>query len=67
MYLRTEAAVRLHKGIDPVKYAPLLCAGVTVFNSLRQQHVTSGDLVAVSGLGGLGHLALQYASKMGVS
>lgn len=65
MYLRTEAAVKLHKGIDPVKYAPLLCAGVTVFNSLRQQHVTSGDLVAVSGLGGLGHLALQYANKMG--
>lgn len=65
MYLRTEAAVDVPKGIDPAQYAPLLCAGVTVFNSLRQQHITSGDLVAVHGLGGLGHLALQYANKMG--
>ncbi|ETN45081.1 uncharacterized protein HMPREF1541_09957 [Cyphellophora europaea CBS 101466] len=63
--LRTEAVVKLDKEIDPAEYAPLLCAGVTVFNSLRQQGVTSGDLVAVSGLGGLGHLAIQYASKMG--
>jgi D-arabinose 1-dehydrogenase-like Zn-dependent alcohol dehydrogenase len=63
--LRSEAAVRLDKNIDPVKYAPLLCAGVTVFNGLRQQNITSGDLVAVVGMGGLGHLAIQYASKMG--
>lgn len=63
--LRSEAAVSLSKDIDPATYAPLLCAGVTVFNSLRRQNVVSGDLVAVQGLGGLGHLALQYASKMG--
>lgn len=63
--IRSEAAVRIDKGVDPAQVAPLLCAGVTVFNSLRQQHVTPGDLVAVSGLGGLGHLALQYANKMG--
>lgn len=63
--VRSEAAVRLDKSIDPAAYAPLLCAGVTVFNGLRQQHVVPGDLVAVSGLGGLGHLALQYANKMG--
>ena len=45
--------------------APLLCAGVTVFNALRRQNVPVGGLVAVQGLGGLGHLALQYARKMG--
>jgi D-arabinose 1-dehydrogenase-like Zn-dependent alcohol dehydrogenase len=63
--LRTEAAVALSRDIDPAAYAPLLCAGVTVYNSLRRQNVMSGDLVAVHGLGGLGHLALQYVSKMG--
>lgn len=51
--------------VDPAAYCPLLCAGVTVFNSIRQQHINSGELVAVQGLGGLGHLAIQYASKMG--
>jgi D-arabinose 1-dehydrogenase-like Zn-dependent alcohol dehydrogenase len=50
---------------DPAEYAPLLCAGVTVFNGIRNMHITPGDLVAVQGLGGLGHLAIQYARKMG--
>ena len=63
--LRTEAAVRVPKDVDPAEVAPLLCAGVTVFNGLRKQDITPGSLVAVQGLGGLGHLALQYASKMG--
>ena len=63
--LRTEAAVRVPKDVDPAEVAPLLCAGVTVFNGLRKQGIPPGDLVAVQGLGGLGHLALQYASKMG--
>jgi len=45
--------------------APLLCAGITVFNSMRHAGVHPGDLVAVQGVGGLGHLALQYASRMG--
>ena len=45
--------------------APLLCAGVTTFNALRNAPARSGDLVAVQGLGGLGHLGLQYASAMG--
>ena len=65
MTIRTEAAVDVPKDVDPAAAAPLLCAGVTVFNSLRQQKVIPGDIVAVQGLGGLGHLALQYASKMG--
>lgn len=63
--LRSEAVVPVPRDGDPAEYAPLLCAGVTVFNSLRKQHITPGDIVAVLGLGGLGHLALQYTSKMG--
>ena len=45
--------------------APLLCAGITTFNSLRHGGARAGDLVAVLGLGGLGHLGVQYANKMG--
>ncbi|KAK5989997.1 Alcohol dehydrogenase patD [Cladobotryum mycophilum] len=63
--LRAEAVVRVPDGIDPAEAAPLLCAGVTVFNGIRKLHVEQGALVAVQGLGGLGHLAVQYASKMG--
>lgn len=63
--LRSEAVVRVPKDIDPAEAAPLLCAGVTVFNGIRKMHVEQGALVAVQGLGGLGHLAVQYANKMG--
>src|SRR4051794_23018638 len=63
--LRTEAVVRVPENVDPAEYAPILCAGITVFNSLRNQHIIPGDVVGVQGLGGLGHLALQYANKMG--
>ncbi|MGA3188967.1 MAG: alcohol dehydrogenase [Bryobacteraceae bacterium] len=45
--------------------APLLCAGITTFNALRHSGALPGDLVAVQGLGGLGHLGIQYANKMG--
>src|ERR1700690_737958 len=45
--------------------APLLCAGITVFNALRNSGARSGDLVAVQGIGGLGHLGIQYARQMG--
>ena len=45
--------------------APLMCAGVTTFNSLRHSGVVAGDVVGVIGIGGLGHLAVQYAAKMG--
>ena len=51
--------------MDPAAYAPLLCAGVTVFNGIRQMKINSGEIVAIQGLGGLGHLAVQYAAKMG--
>jgi len=63
--LRAEAVVRVPKDMDVAEVAPLLCAGVTVFNGIRKLHVEQGHLVAVQGLGGLGHLAVQYARHMG--
>ncbi|KAL6413149.1 alcohol dehydrogenase [Ilyonectria robusta] len=63
--LRAEAVVRVPKEIDPADAAPLLCAGVTVFNGIRKLGIEQGALVAVQGLGGLGHLAVQYANTMG--
>ncbi|KAI1126136.1 GroES-like protein [Nemania abortiva] len=63
--LRTEATVRVPEQVDAAKFAPILCAGMTVFNSLRHMNIPVGDLVAVQGLGGLGHLAIQYAASMG--
>jgi D-arabinose 1-dehydrogenase-like Zn-dependent alcohol dehydrogenase len=53
------------QGLDFAEAAPFLCAGVTTFNALRNVGARSGDLVAVQGLGGLGHLGLQYARAMG--
>lgn len=63
--LRSEAAVRIPSDVDPAEYAPLLCAGVTTFNGIRQMNVPQGGIVAIQGLGGLGHLAVQYSRKMG--
>ncbi|MCJ1453490.1 hypothetical protein MMC28_003837 [Mycoblastus sanguinarius] len=63
--LRTEAAVRIPAHVDAAKYAPILCAGMTVFNSMRRMNVPPGATVGVQGLGGLGHLAIQYANKFG--
>src|ERR1700722_8345408 len=51
--------------LSSVGAAPLMCAGVTTFNCLRNSGARPGDLVAVIGIGGLGHLALQFAAKMG--
>jgi len=63
--LRQEATVRVPTDLDPAEVAPLLCAGITVFNGIRKMHVEQGNLVAVQGLGGLGHMAVQYARAMG--
>lgn len=57
--------MRIPADIDAAKYAPILCAGVTVFNSMRHMNMMPGSTVAVQGLGGLGHLAIQYANKFG--
>jgi len=60
-----EAVVRMPDGMDSTAAAPLLCAGITTFNSLRNSGARPGDTVAVQGIGGLGHLALQFAARMG--
>lgn len=59
------AVARVPDQLSPVDGAPLLCAGITTFNALRNSSARAGDVVAVLGLGGLGHLAVQYAAKMG--
>lgn len=51
--------------LAPADAAPLMCAGITTFNALRNSGARGGDLVAVLGIGGLGHLGVQYAAKMG--
>jgi D-arabinose 1-dehydrogenase-like Zn-dependent alcohol dehydrogenase len=65
MSARQEAVVAVPVGLDVVESAPLLCAGITTFNALRNAGARGGDVVAVQGLGGLGHLAVQFASKLG--
>ena len=60
-----EALVSIPESLQAAEAAPLLCAGVTTFNSLRHSGAHPGDLVAVQGIGGLGHLGIQYASKFG--
>jgi D-arabinose 1-dehydrogenase-like Zn-dependent alcohol dehydrogenase len=60
-----SAVARVPAEISPVEGAPLMCAGVTTFNALRNCGARPGDLVAIHGLGGLGHLGVQYAAKMG--
>ncbi|EWC48016.1 hypothetical protein DRE_02595 [Drechslerella stenobrocha 248] len=63
--LRREALASVPTDVDPAIYAPILCAGVTVFNSLRNMGIRHGGTVAIVGVGGLGHLAVQYAANMG--
>jgi D-arabinose 1-dehydrogenase-like Zn-dependent alcohol dehydrogenase len=62
---RKEALARMPEELSAADAAPLMCAGVTTFNSLRSSGARPGDTVAVLGLGGLGHLGVQYAAKMG--
>lgn len=59
------AMARLPDDIPALDAGPLLCAGLTTFNSLRNSGARPGDLVAIVGVGGLGHLGIQYAAKMG--
>jgi D-arabinose 1-dehydrogenase-like Zn-dependent alcohol dehydrogenase len=60
-----EALAAIPESLESAEAAPLLCAGVTTFNSLRHSGAAPGDLVAVQGVGGLGHLGIQYAAKFG--
>jgi propanol-preferring alcohol dehydrogenase len=57
--------VAIPDGLSSVDAAPLLCAGITTFNALRRSSAKPGDLVAIQGIGGLGHLGVQYAARMG--
>ena len=59
------ALALIPEGLSAVDAGPLMCAGVTTFNSLRNGGARPGDLVAILGIGGLGHLAVQFAAKMG--
>ncbi len=65
MVAKSEVIVSIPDELDSAKAAPLLCAGRTTFGALQQSGAKGGDLVAVHGLGGLGHLAVQYAVKLG--
>lgn len=60
-----EAIAAMPDSLDPAEAAPLLCAGITTFNGLRHSGALPGDLVAVQGIGGLGHLGIQFANKFG--
>jgi D-arabinose 1-dehydrogenase-like Zn-dependent alcohol dehydrogenase len=61
----SSAAARIPEALDAADAGPLLCAGVTTYNALRNSGARPGDTVAVQGIGGLGHLAIQYAARMG--
>lgn len=65
MIAPAEAIAAVPESLRDVEAAPLLCAGVTTFNALRNSGARPGDLVAVQGVGGLGHLGIQFASKFG--
>jgi NADPH2:quinone reductase len=65
MVARAVACARVPDGMPLTEAAPLLCAGVTTYNALRNAEARSGDLVAIQGLGGLGHLGVQFARAMG--
>ncbi|WP_433965792.1 alcohol dehydrogenase [Tunturiibacter gelidiferens] len=65
MVAPVEALVAMPDSLSDVEAAPLLCAGITTFNALRHSGALPSDLVAVQGIGGLGHLGIQFASKFG--
>ncbi len=65
MVAPVEALVAIPESLSDVDAAPLLCAGITTYNVLRHSGAFPGDLVAVQGIGGLGHLGIQFANKFG--
>jgi propanol-preferring alcohol dehydrogenase len=64
-YARATGLVRIPEDMDPTDVAPLLCAGLTVYSALLQVGARPGALVAIQGIGGLGHLGIQYAAALG--
>src|SRR5712691_5478722 len=65
MVAPVEALAQMPESLDAVEAAPLMCAGVTTFNALRHSGAVPSDLVAIQGIGGLGHLGIQFAKKFG--
>ena len=65
MLAPVEALAAIPESLGDTEAAPLLCAGITTFNALRHSGALPGDLVAVQGVGGLGHLGIQFANKFG--
>ena len=65
MVAPVEALARMPESLDAAEAAPLMCAGITTFNALRHSGAMPNDLVAVQGIGGLGHLGIQLAQKFG--
>ncbi|BBB07732.1 alcohol dehydrogenase [Sphingopyxis sp. EG6] len=65
MLARGTGLVSIPDELDSEEAAPILCAGIATFNALKKSGAEAGDLVAILGIGGLGHMALQYARKMG--
>src|ERR1700732_5364380 len=65
MVAPVEALAAVPESLNDTEAAPLLCAGITTFNALRHSGAFPGDLVAVQGIGGLGHLGIQFANKFG--
>lgn len=65
MLARCTGLVAIPDELDAIEAAPILCAGLATFNALKKCGAEAGDLVAILGLGGLGHMAVQYARKMG--
>ena len=66
MLVDSRFAVRIPHGADPIEIAPVLCAGVTVYKGLKMTEARPGQWVVISGIGGLGHIAVQYAKAMGL-
>lgn len=65
MLAPTEALVAIPESLNDAEAAPLLCAGITTYNALRHSGAFPGDLVAIQGIGGLGHLGVQFANRFG--
>jgi alcohol dehydrogenase len=65
MVAKATGLVSIPEELDSVAAAPLLCAGLATFNALRQSGADAGDSIAIHGVGGLGHMAIQYARRMG--
>ena len=65
VYARATGLVRVPESMNPIEAAPLLCAGITTFNALRHADAPPGAVVAIQGIGGLGHIGLQQAKQLG--